>query len=1002
MKTKLYILSLTMIFSHFVIVAQQKQTTNNSTSASTDLPDGVSADWFSKASAVIREMEYEFYPAPQNDHFRVANPKNHIHFLVEPLGYSVREIGDKKEGPGWEVNFIFNGIGREKESLVTAPAFGVIKKKNAITYHAAAIDIEYINNADGLRQNFIIHERPTGKGRVMISLALQTDLEVAVDNKRMFFHTAANAKDVKLYYEDLKVWDANGQNLFAQMQLDKKSGILSIVVDDKNAAYPITVDPLNKTPEWTTSADGILPGLLTNLQLQVQTLYGYTVTGLGDINGDSYDDVSVSAPGMADVITGTGSLTGVGAVFIYLGSSTGLPVVPSKTLQPTTAVTGALFGLSVDAGDVSGDGKNDILIGAPMDRYQTTAAGLLGDVNVNVTAGKVYYYRSEDLFNVANPTPFLQIRLQGNSYFSTIINNISVNSLFGYSVAITNDLNNDGKADIVIGSPAYQGIDLLSLKNGAAFVYYSDNLGTTYPVNLSLPTPTLLGLPLFPLTNSTGLLFGFSVDGIGDYNMDGNPDVVVGAPAGIDLSSLAGIFNGKILAGSAYVYYGNGTGINTAIGAKLSADNDGLLSNAADLFGYKVKGVRTSTRVRNGNILVGAPAGNVVSNVLNGLKVKAGQLHVFIKSNSLPANPTTPVPPSQTINSPRSSSILSILTGQTINVSLLYAASIDNMLDVNCDGIADIIVGEPLSTAIPLIGADIVGGAAYIYLGQGDGTYITTPFWSLTPVVSPLLGVNTTALLGYSVAGGGYTKGFTQGVRAIVGGPSNSLDFGIGLLNLGNTLGTTFDLVFDNNGLGKAYAFSFASCNITLPSTLLEFKGQAIAKTVLLNWTTVTEDNVNFYELQRSIDGIGYQTIAVVFAKNEQRNEYNYTDKHPYSGTNYYRLKTVDNDSRFTYSHVVSVRFNDQVQGDVIVAPNPVVTNDIKVRLIGLDAGTYRMELHNAAGQLIQTKGVKVSQFDQTETMLRSASTPAGIYWLNVYDGLHKRIKSVRILMDKN
>lgn len=1002
MKTKLYILTLIMLLSQFVI-AQTKKTTNHFAPSSADLPEGIEADWFSKASSVIREMEYEFYPAQKQDHFRVTNPKNHIGFGIEPSGYSVHAIGDAQRGTNWNISFKLYSIGRESKRQVTAPGFVVIKKKNAITYHAAAMDIEYINNADGLRQNFIIRERPAGNERLMISLQVQSDLAVTVDNnKKAIFHTAGNSKDVKLYYEDLKVWDANGQRLFAQMELDKNANVLSIVVDDKKAVYPITVDPLNKTPEWTTSADGILPGLLTNLQLQVQTLYGYTVTGLGDINGDGFDDVSVSAPGMADVITGTGSLTGVGAVFIYLGSSTGLPTIPSKILQPTTPIAGALFGLSVDAGDVSGDGKNDILIGAPLDRYQTTAAGLLGNVNVNVTAGKVYYYRSEDLFNAANPTPFLQIRLQGSTYFSTIINNISVNPLFGYSVAATDDLNNDGKADIVIGSPAYLGVELLSVKNGAAFVYYSNNLGTVSPAKLDLPTPTLLGLPFFPLINSTGLLFGFSVDGAGDYNMDGHPDVVVGAPAGIDLSSLPGVFNGQILGGSAYVYYGTGAGINTGIGAKLVADNAGLLSNAANLFGYKVKGVRTITRVRNGNILVGAPVGNVVSNVLNGLKVKAGQLHVFIKSNSLPANPVIPVSPSQTISSPRSSSILSILAGQTINVSLLYAASIDNMLDVNCDGIADIIVGEPLSTAVPLIGADVTGGAAYIYLGQGNGTYIATPFWNLTPVVSPLLGVNTTALLGYSVAGGGYTKGFSQGVRAIVGGPSNSLDFGIGLLNLGNTLGTTFDFVFDDNGLGKAYAFSFFTCNITLPSTLLEFRGQAIAKTVLLNWTTVTEDNVNFYELQRSIDGIHYQAIAVVFAKNEQRNEYNYTDKHPYSGTNYYRLKTVDNDSRFTYSQVVSVRFNDQLQGDVIVAPNPVVTNDIKVRLIGLAAGSYRMELHNAAGQLIQTKGVKVSQFDQTETMMRSASMLAGIYWLNVYDGLHKRIKSVRILMDKN
>ncbi len=190
-----------------------------------------------------------------------------------------------------------------------------------------------------------------------------------------------------------------------------------------------------------------------------------------------------------------------------------------------------------------------------------------------------------------------------------------------------------------------------------------------------------------------------------------------------------------------------------------------------------MKGVKSAAGIANGNILIGAPGGSVLSNVVGGLQLKAGELHVFKSKTPGAAGAFVS---DQVLSSPRASSILSILSGQSINLSLLYGASADNMLDVNCDNIGDIIVGEPLSSAVPVLGADIVGGAAYVYLGRADGTYDPVPNWTLNTAISPLLGVNATSMLGFSVAGIGYIKGHSDGVRSMVGGPSNALDFGSG------------------------------------------------------------------------------------------------------------------------------------------------------------------------------------------------------------------------------
>ncbi len=372
--------------------------------------------------------------------------------------------------------------------------------------------------------------------------------------------------------------------------------------------------------------------------------------------------------------------------------------------------------------------------------------------------------------------------------------NINVNALFGFSVAGTDDMDGDGRAEIIVGAPGYKGIELLDVNSGAAFVYRSSVIGSNIPTQLS--APTLLGFP--QLVNLGGLLFGFSVDGVGDYDKDTRPDVVVGAPGGLNLGVPG------LLGGSAYIYTGNGTGVNTAIKTQLTPSTP-LLGAVANLFGYDVKGARNAAGARTGNVIVGAPSGNVLSNILGGLRLKTGSIYVFAAKASPALNEVS----LQNFSSPRGANLLAQLLSVNIDVSALFGASIDNMRDVNCDGIADLIVGEPLSTGVGLVSANAVGGAAFIFTGNANGTFNTTPFWSLENSVSFDFGINAGSLLGYSVAGGGYTSGPFESTRALVGAPGAALDFSTGVFNLGNTFGTLFSFAAGNNGLGKAYAFSF-------------------------------------------------------------------------------------------------------------------------------------------------------------------------------------------------
>ncbi|MEI9959196.1 MAG: integrin alpha [Ferruginibacter sp.] len=384
--------------------------------------------------------------------------------------------------------------------------------------------------------------------------------------------------------------------------------------------------------------------------MAIDAAYGYSVAGVGDVNGDGISDVAIGSPALVDIISGTGTLASVGAVFIYYGSTNGLPVAPSVMLQPTTAVAGALFGYSIAGGDVNGDGINDIVVGAPLDNIIVN--GQSG------TVGKVYVFNGATLSTTT--TPFLNVQLSGNTIIKEGIN-LSVNALFGFSVAVTEDLNADGKNDIIVGAPTYAGIKddifsnptILDVQSGGAFIFLTNASNNNLSIEKLEPVKSnLLGILT---SNINGLLFGYSVDGLGDYNNDGKKDVVATAPAGIDLGLINILLTGKLLQGNATVYYGNGSGVNPNPGAVLTATSGGLLSdltgtlaNLANLFGVSVKAVRDSAGVRTGGLLVGAPLGGTVINVAS-LELKTGTVSVFKKQASSPSGNVTP---NQILSSP--------------------------------------------------------------------------------------------------------------------------------------------------------------------------------------------------------------------------------------------------------------------------------------------------------------------------------------------------------------
>lgn len=102
--------------------------------------------------------------------------------------------------------------------------------------------------------------------------------------------------------------------------------------------------------------------------------------------------------------------------------------------------------------------------------------------------------------------------------------------------------------------------------------------------------------------------------------------------------------------------------------------------------------------------------------------------------------------------------------------------------------------------------------------------------------------------------------------------------------------------------------FTVGPCT-PLPLELIDFDGHNTGKSVMLTWTTASEQNVREFRVEKSLDGMNWSTIGVVNAIGDSQSEadYHFQDYELQNAFMLYRLKQVDNDLTFTYSKIIGV-----------------------------------------------------------------------------------------------
>ena len=142
-----------------------------------------------------------------------------------------------------------------------------------------------------------------------------------------------------------------------------------------------------------------------------------------------------------------------------------------------------------------------------------------------------------------------------------------------------------------------------------------------------------------------------------------------------------------------------------------------------------------------------------------------------------------------------------------------------------------------------------------------------------------------------------------------------------------------------------------------LPVVLTKFTGKQQNNNINISWVTASETNVDYFEIEHSIDGNHFEKIATVVSKfrnSAVATAYDLLHASPVKGLNFYRLKQFDLDGKFKYSEIIPVQFSYSIVQSIKINPNPV-TDNLNIALTLSDNGNILCKIYDIEGREVKS-----------------------------------------------